>query len=83
MTGQSRPSREYARISVRSFERRAVTAEIAILNREAVALAADSMAAARGIEKAYSTARKIFPISADPPVAVMVYGGGTLGPLPY
>lgn len=60
-----------------------MTAEIAILNREAVALAADSMATARGIEKAYSTARKIFPISTDPPVAVMVYGGGTLGPLPW
>lgn len=60
-----------------------MTAEIAILNRYAVALAADSMATARGIDKAYSTSRKIFALETDPPVAVMVYGSNSLGPFPW
>ncbi|MYA25208.1 MAG: hypothetical protein F4091_07015 [Acidimicrobiales bacterium] len=61
-----------------------MTAEVVILNREAVAIAADSAAtvAGRG-PKIYNTANKLFPLSAVEPVAVMFYGAGAFGPVPW
>ena len=57
-----------------------MTAEVAVLNRQAVAIAADSAvtlgAAERDQRKIYNTANKIFVLSEIEPVAVMVYGGG-------
>ncbi len=52
-----------------------MTAEVVILNRGAVAIAADS-AVTVGVpgRKIYNTANKLFPLSTVEPVAAMVYG---------
>lgn len=60
-----------------------MTAEIAILNRAAVAVAADSAVTLAGDAKVYKTANKIFPLSLDPLVIVMFYGAGELGSIPW
>lgn len=61
-----------------------MTAEVAILNREAVALAADSAVTFMGLEgrKIYNT-NKLFALSMTEPIAVMVYGTGSFGPVPW
>ena len=60
-----------------------MTAEVVILNRAAVAVAADSAVTLGADRKVYKTANKIFPLSLDPPVTVMFYGAGSLGPIPW
>lgn len=65
-----------------------MTAEVAILNREAVALAADSAVTLTGPRgrKIYNTADKLFPLfplSACEPVAVMFYGNVSFGTIPW
>ena len=61
-----------------------MTAEVVILNREAVAIAADSAATVTGRgPKIYNTANKLFSLSDVAPVAVMIYGAGTFGPIPW
>lgn len=61
-----------------------MTAEVAILNRQAVVLAADS---AVTLEipggKVYNTANKLLAISRAEPVAVMVYGDGSFEGIPW
>jgi hypothetical protein len=54
-----------------------MTAEIAILNKTAVALAADSAVTIQvgQSEKIYNTVNKIFELNNDHPVGVMIYGG--------
>ena len=61
-----------------------MTAEVAILNRSAVALAADS-AVTLGLSdpKVYNTANKLFALSITEPVAIMIYGAASLGPIPW
>ena len=64
-----------------------MTSEIAILNREAVALAADS-AVTIGTPfydrpKVFPSANKLFPLSEVHPVGVMVYGNATLIGTPW
>ena len=61
-----------------------MTAEVVILNREAVAIAADSAVTVEGRgPKIYNSANKLFSLSALEPVAVMIYGAGTFGPIPW
>ncbi|MDE0118062.1 MAG: hypothetical protein OXT07_15770 [bacterium] len=60
-----------------------MTAEIAILNRAAIALAADSAVTLAADLKVYKTANKIFPLSLDPPIVIMFYGAGSLGSIPW
>ena len=60
-----------------------MTAEIAILNRAAVAIAADSAVTLAADHKVYKTANKIFPLSLDPPIVIMFHGSGALGPIPW
>ena len=52
-----------------------MTAEIAIINRSAVTLAADSAVTLEvgGTEKIYNTADKLFELSTDYPVGVMIF----------
>jgi hypothetical protein len=50
-----------------------VTAEIAIINRTAVTLAADSAMTISGVDKIYNTADKIFELSMHNPIGLMVY----------
>lgn len=60
---------------------RFVTAEIAVLNQEAVALAADS--AVSGQTKIFTSANKIFALSKYHPVAVMVYDSAQFLSVPW
>ena len=52
-----------------------MTAEIAILNRQAVALAADS-AVTIGRQKVWRTANKLFSLSPANDIGIMIYGSG-------
>ncbi len=62
-----------------------MTAEIAIMNKSGVALAADSAASivtSRGDTKIYNT-NKLFMLSKYHPVGVMIYGNAELMSLPW
>jgi len=62
-----------------------MTTEVAILNRQAVAIASDS--ASTAIDEygrpIYSTAHKIFPLSQTEPVAIMIYGSAAFMGIPW
>ena len=61
-----------------------MTAEVVVLNREAVAIAADSAVTLRGPDpKIYNSANKLFQLSAVEPIAIMVYGSAAFGPIPW
>lgn len=65
-----------------------MTTEIAVLNREAVALAADSAVtfqerSARTPEKIHTSANKIFALSGREPVGITVYGSSALAGIPW
>ncbi len=62
-----------------------MTAEVAILNKLAVALAADSAVTSMGkSKKVFNTADKLFELSAKHPIACMIFSGGQFmqAPLP-
>jgi hypothetical protein len=65
--------------------RNSMTAEIAILNRNAVAMAADSAVTLQlpGGQKIYNTVNKLFTLSKYRPVGVMVYGSGEFMRIPW
>lgn len=52
-----------------------MTAEIAIINRSAIVLAADSAVTlnVRGAEKIYTSAEKLFELSLTDPIGIMIY----------
>ena len=57
-----------------------MTAEVAIVNTMAVALAADSavtITLPTGETKIYNTVEKLFRLSEQQPIALMVYGAGS------
>ncbi|MCG2837458.1 hypothetical protein L6J37_11520 [Photobacterium sp. WH77] len=62
-----------------------MTAEIAIYNKSAVALAADSAVtiAGDGVHKIYNGAEKLFALSKQHPVGIMVYDSGSLCDVPW
>lgn len=60
-----------------------MTAEIAILNKNAVALAADSAVTIGQGNKIYNSAIKVFSLSKYEPVGVMVYGNAGLLDVPW
>ncbi|MBA0189004.1 hypothetical protein IMY97_11355 [Pectobacterium versatile] len=62
-----------------------MTAEIAVYNKTAVALAADSAVtiSGGGSEKIYNGAEKLFALSKHHPVGLMVYGSGDLCSAPW
>lgn len=59
-----------------------MTAEIAIINPNAVALAADS-AVTIGDKKIYNSALKLFTLSKVAPVGIMIYGSATMLGMPW
>lgn len=59
-----------------------MTAEVAVLNRQAVALAADSSVTVGG-DKTFFSANKIFTLSKYYPVGIMVYGHAQLMGVPW
>ena len=62
-----------------------MTAEIAILNKEAVALAADSAVTMEGEagEKIFTSANKLFTLSKYHPIGVMIYGNALFMDIPW
>ena len=62
-----------------------LTAEIAVMNRQGVALAADSAVTVTGHRgpKIFTSADKIFALSKYHPVATMVYGAASLMQVPW
>lgn len=60
-----------------------MTAEIAVLNRQAVALAADSAVTVGGSQKVFPSAEKIFALSDEAPVGAMVYGSADVLGVPW
>lgn len=59
-----------------------MTAEIAVLNKDAVALAADSTVTISG-KKTYHNTNKLFALSSSHPVGIMIYGSGELAGIPW
>lgn len=62
-----------------------MTAEVAILNREAVAIAADSAATVgdQSGQKIFSSSNKIFSLSKYHPVGIMIHGSATFMSVPW
>ena len=61
-----------------------MTAQVAILNRSAVALASDSAVTVQGARtNVYQTVNKVFTLSKYAPVGVMVYGSATIMGVPW
>ena len=63
-----------------------MTAEIAVMNKTAVALAADSAVTVRAGQnqnKIYKSANKLFTLSKYQPVGTMIYGNATLMQVPW
>ncbi len=62
-----------------------MTAEIAIMNRSAIALAADSAVTITGKDnfKIYNTVNKLFTLSKYQPVGIMIYGSAELMGIPW
>jgi hypothetical protein len=62
--------------------RRAMTAEVAVMNKSAVALAADSKVTV-GSQKTYDTVNKIFTLSKVHPIGIMIYGNADFMEYPW
>ncbi len=64
-----------------------MTAEIGVLNKSAVALAADSAVTVSGVEleegKVYNTANKIFNLIRNEPVGIMIYNSSQICSVPW
>lgn len=60
-----------------------MTAEIALLNKNGVALAADSAVTVGEGQKIYNTANKLFMLTRFHPVGVMIYGNAELMETPW
>jgi len=62
-----------------------MTAEIAIMNKEAIALAADSAVTVgqKGEEKIFTSANKLFVLSKYYPIGIMVYGNAVFMGIPW
>jgi hypothetical protein len=72
--------------SLESLLRRAgriMTAEVAVLNRSAVALSADSAVTISPSTKVYKTVNKLFALSKFQPVGIMIYGGADYMSVPW
>jgi len=60
-----------------------VTAQIAIMNKEAIALASDSAVTITGGKKIFTSANKLFALSKYHPVGIMVFGNAVLMEVPW
>ncbi|MEO5971345.1 MAG: hypothetical protein ABIQ95_15575 [Bdellovibrionia bacterium] len=59
-----------------------MTAEISVMNKLAVAMAADSAVTVVG-KKVYNTSSKLFPVTHDLPIGIMFYGNAHLMNVPW
>lgn len=60
-----------------------MTAEIIVMNKLAIALAADSAVTIGNIDKVFSSANKLFMLSKHHPVGIMVYANATILDIPW
>jgi len=62
-----------------------MTAQVVIMNKEAIALASDSAVTTTGEsgQKIFTSANKLFTLSKYHPVGIMVYGGATFMAVPW
>jgi len=62
-----------------------MTTEVAIINKEAIALAADSAVTVKISDgtKIYNSANKLFALSKLHPVGIMIYGNAELTGVPW
>ncbi|MFC4023283.1 hypothetical protein ACFOUV_05540 [Oceanobacillus longus] len=62
-----------------------MTAEVAIMNKLGMALAADSAITSGrdGVQKVYNSANKLFSLSSEHPVGMMVYGAASFMEVPW
>lgn len=60
-----------------------MTAEIGILNKTSIVLAADSAATISSHKKVYNTANKLFPLSNFQPIGIMIYNNSTWMGIPF
>lgn len=60
-----------------------MTSEVVVMNRLAVALAADSAVTAAGHAKVHNSANKLFMLSKTHPVGIMVYNNAALMSMPW
>ncbi|WP_067725160.1 hypothetical protein [Oceanobacillus damuensis] len=62
-----------------------MTAEVAIMNKLGMSLAADSAITSGrdGVQKVYNSANKLFSLSSDHPVGIMVYGAASFMEVPW
>lgn len=60
-----------------------MTSEVVVMNRLAVALAADSAVTAAGHVKVHNSANKLFMLSKTHPVGIMVYNNAALMSMPW
>lgn len=63
-----------------------MTSEVAILNKEAIALAADSaikLGGGPGMEKIFTSANKIFTLSKYHPIGIMIYASAEFMKIPW
>ncbi|MFC4559815.1 hypothetical protein ACFO3D_16645 [Virgibacillus kekensis] len=62
-----------------------MTAEVVIMNKLGMSLAADSAITSgrEGIQKIYNSANKLFSLSSDHPIGIMVYGAASFMEVPW
>lgn len=62
-----------------------MTAEVAVYNRSAIALAADSAASINGdgSNKVFNNAEKLFALSKKKPIGIMIYGSSQINGIPW
>lgn len=60
-----------------------MTAEIAVMNKRAIALAADSTVTVGGRAKFYNSANKLFMLSKYEPVGIMIYNNAEFIGVPW
>lgn len=62
-----------------------MTAEVVIMNKKGMSLAADSAitSGAEGVRKVYNSANKLFSLSKDHPIGMMVYGSASFMEVPW
>ncbi len=59
-----------------------MTAEIVVMNKNGIAMAADS-AVTIGEQKIYNSAVKLFSLSKTEPIGIMIYGSADLSSTPW
>lgn len=62
-----------------------MTAEVVVMNKRGMSMAADSAITSgrEGVQKVYNTANKLFSLSSEHPIGIMVYGAASFMEVPW